>query len=197
MVLLLIFGSFHHLIAYFCCDNYLNDILIKLCKAQTTFLFDCNGWIMALPFHFFLRILFFSFGVEFTGSQESILQIDGIADHIIENSNASQPLSPRGGGISPMPEIRAIVITNQQRQCLFDSSGDEDNSRASTPNEMTPSLMPKTDFHPTRMTAVPQAVPQPSTSQSQKDDVCVTCGAPRDLQQPSTSKAVTSPKTNH
>ncbi|XP_076274156.1 E3 ubiquitin-protein ligase goliath-like isoform X2 [Rhynchophorus ferrugineus] len=59
------------------------------------------------------------YGFVFTGSQESILQIDSLEDHIIENSNASQPLSPRRGGISPLPEIRAIVITNQQRQCMF------------------------------------------------------------------------------
>lgn len=52
--------------------------------------------------------------VQFTGSQESILQVDGLEDHIIENSNVSQPLTPRRGSISPLPEIRAVVITNQQ-----------------------------------------------------------------------------------
>ncbi|KAH1019270.1 hypothetical protein HUJ04_009114 [Dendroctonus ponderosae] len=80
---------------------------------------------------------------QFTGSQESILQIDGLEDHIIENSNVSQPLSPRRGSISPLPEIRAIVISNQQRRCAFDNSRDDDSSRSSTPNEMTPSLGPK------------------------------------------------------
>ncbi|ENN75922.1 hypothetical protein YQE_07532, partial [Dendroctonus ponderosae] len=58
------------------------------------------------------------YGFVFTGSQESILQIDGLEDHIIENSNVSQPLSPRRGSISPLPEIRAIVISNQQVETL-------------------------------------------------------------------------------
>ncbi|KAF7280308.1 hypothetical protein GWI33_006220 [Rhynchophorus ferrugineus] len=119
------------------------------------------------------------YGFVFTGSQESILQIDSLEDHIIENSNASQPLSPRRGGISPLPEIRAIVITNQQRQCVFDGLPDDDSSRASTPNEMTPSLMTKPDH--------PSASTQTSDLRSQKAELCVTCGAPRNHQQPSTS----------
>lgn len=123
------------------------------------------------------------YGFVFTGSQESILQIDGLEDHIIENSNISQPLSPRRGGISPLPEIRAIVITNQQRQCVFDSSGDDDSSRASTPNEMTPSLPPKNQFTPPVVTTVTATVTPPTQGQ----ELCVTCGAPRDVQQPSTS----------
>ncbi|XP_066246985.1 E3 ubiquitin-protein ligase goliath-like [Euwallacea similis] len=121
------------------------------------------------------------YGFVFTGSQESILQVDGLEDHIIENSNVSQPLSPRRGSISPLPEIRAIVITNQQRRCTFDISGDEDSSRASTPNEMTPSLPPRNQFPPS--TSISE-----TTSSSQRPDLCVTCGAPRE---PPQSTAVT------
>uniref|UniRef100_A0AAR5PM32 RING-type domain-containing protein n=3 Tax=Dendroctonus ponderosae TaxID=77166 RepID=A0AAR5PM32_DENPD len=114
------------------------------------------------------------YGFVFTGSQESILQIDGLEDHIIENSNVSQPLSPRRGSISPLPEIRAIVISNQQRRCAFDNSRDDDSSRSSTPNEMTPSLGPKNY----------SANVSGGVQKSQRLDVCENCGAPVPAQEP-------------
>ncbi|KAJ8922524.1 hypothetical protein NQ315_007554 [Exocentrus adspersus] len=81
--------------------------------------------------------------VEFTGSQESILQID--SDVGGQDSLDSQDSPRHLGGISPLPEIRAVIITDQQRQRFFENSGDDD-SRASTPDEMTPSLPQRGQF---------------------------------------------------
>ncbi|KAJ8982993.1 hypothetical protein NQ317_001434 [Molorchus minor] len=79
------------------------------------------------------------YGFVFTGSQESILQID--TDMGGPDSLGSQGTSPRHlGAISPLPEIRAVIIPDAQRQRYFENSADEDSSRASTPDEMTPSL---------------------------------------------------------
>jgi hypothetical protein len=76
--------------------------------------------------------------VEFSGSQESILQME-VEEIVVLDSTDSRSGSPRrGGGISPLPEIRAVVIADRQR--LFESSADDESSRASTPDEMTPSL---------------------------------------------------------
>lgn len=50
--------------------------------------------------------------LQFTGSQESILQIDG-DDVIRRDSVQNQSSSPRrGDGISPLPEIRAVIVTD-------------------------------------------------------------------------------------
>ncbi|KAJ8940221.1 hypothetical protein NQ314_010783 [Rhamnusium bicolor] len=77
--------------------------------------------------------------------QESILQVDG--DTGGQDSLGSQGTSPRHlGGISPLPEIRAVILTDQQRQRFFDNSADDDSSRASTPDEMTPSLPQRGQF---------------------------------------------------
>ncbi|CAH1159777.1 unnamed protein product [Phaedon cochleariae] len=80
------------------------------------------------------------YGFVFTGSQESILQFD--ADIGGQNSlGSSSSNSPRRlGGLSPLPEIRAAIISDRQMPRYFENSVDEDSSRASTPNEMTPSL---------------------------------------------------------
>ncbi|XP_050303149.1 E3 ubiquitin-protein ligase goliath [Anthonomus grandis grandis] len=116
------------------------------------------------------------YGFVFTGSQESILQIEALEDRIIENSNVSEPLSLRHGSISPLPEIRAIVISNNQHQSEFDSSvTDDESSRASSPNEMTPSLSTKNSAT--------------QVSPSQRKDLCVTCGAPRETNSSSQSSS--------
>ncbi|KAJ3630591.1 hypothetical protein MTP99_011783 [Tenebrio molitor] len=78
------------------------------------------------------------YGFVFSGSQESILQME-VEEIVVLDSTDSRSGSPRrGGGISPLPEIRAVVIADRQR--LFESSADDESSRASTPDEMTPSL---------------------------------------------------------
>lgn len=46
--------------------------------------------------------------MQFTGSQESILQIDG--DDVRHHPSSSPR---RGDGISPLPEIRAVTISDQ------------------------------------------------------------------------------------
>lgn len=51
--------------------------------------------------------------LQFTGSQESILQIDG--EGLSQDSLGSLTNSPRHfGGISPLPEIRAVIISDRQ-----------------------------------------------------------------------------------
>lgn len=81
------------------------------------------------------------YGLVFTGSQESILQMDtdvGAHDSLESQSNSSPR---RLGVLSPLPEI----IAEQQRQRYFENPG-EDDSRASTPDEMTPSLPQRGQF---------------------------------------------------
>lgn len=100
------------------------------------------------------------YGFVFTGSQESILQVDGDEIGGGRDSGRGNQSSPRrGGGISPLPEIRAVIIADQ-RQRLFDSSAEEESSRASTPDEMTPSLMPERQF---------------STVTAVRQELCVSC----------------------
>ncbi|XP_063927590.1 E3 ubiquitin-protein ligase goliath-like [Zophobas morio] len=84
------------------------------------------------------------YGFVFSGSQESILQME-VEEIVVLESAESRSTSPRrGGGISPLPEIRAVVIGDRQR--LFESSADDESSRASTPDEMTPSLSQNRQF---------------------------------------------------
>ncbi|XP_060531777.1 E3 ubiquitin-protein ligase goliath-like isoform X2 [Cylas formicarius] len=83
----------------------------------------------------------------------------------------------------PMCKMDILKYYGFVRQCLFDSSADDESSRASTPNEMTPSLSPKNQF------PSPAAINQ---------DLCVSCRAARQssnlpsdsLQRPSTSDMV-------
>lgn len=102
------------------------------------------------------------YGFVFTGSQESILQVDPEDIQTFEIPGYSNDVnSPRRvGGISPLPEIRAVVIAN--RQCQYNDSSMED-SRASSPNEMTPSL------------------PQRNFSTPVSRDLCVSCIAARSM----------------
>ncbi|CAH1966911.1 unnamed protein product, partial [Acanthoscelides obtectus] len=77
----------------------------------------------------------------FTGSQESILQVD--AEIGTPDALRSQTTSPRIlGGISPLPEIRAVILAERQMPRFFDNPHQDtsDSSRSSTPDEMTPSL---------------------------------------------------------
>nr|XP_023014121.1 protein goliath isoform X2 [Leptinotarsa decemlineata] len=83
------------------------------------------------------------YGFVFTGSQESILQLDG---DMGQESLGSQNSSPRHlGGLSPLPEIR-VMVSDRQMPRFFDNSVDDDSSRASTPDEMTPSLPQRGSF---------------------------------------------------
>ncbi|KAL3266062.1 hypothetical protein HHI36_010249 [Cryptolaemus montrouzieri] len=84
--------------------------------------------------------------VEFTGSQESIFQVHAEEVASLDSDNPDGIPSGMGGEISPLPEIRAVVIMNHNHQMTYrDSSGDEI-SRSSSPNEMTPSLSQEKEY---------------------------------------------------
>lgn len=51
--------------------------------------------------------------LQFTGSQESILQME-IEEVVGLDSSENQRSPRRGGGISPLPEIRAVVVADHQ-----------------------------------------------------------------------------------
>lgn len=51
--------------------------------------------------------------IQFTGSQESILQME-IEEVVGLDSSDNQRSPRRGGGISPLPEIRAVVVADHQ-----------------------------------------------------------------------------------
>ncbi|KAK9876557.1 hypothetical protein WA026_013933 [Henosepilachna vigintioctopunctata] len=88
------------------------------------------------------------YGFVFTGSQESIFQVHAEDVVSLDGESPDAVSSGLGGQISPLPEIRAVVIMNHNHQMTYrDSSGDEI-SRASSPNEMTPSLSQERDYHP-------------------------------------------------
>lgn len=50
--------------------------------------------------------------MQFTGSQESILQME--IEEVVGLDSSSQRSPRRAGGISPLPEIRAVVVTDHQ-----------------------------------------------------------------------------------
>ncbi|XP_022905759.1 E3 ubiquitin-protein ligase goliath isoform X1 [Onthophagus taurus] len=74
------------------------------------------------------------YGFVFSGSQESILQIDPDDIASLDAPEESVRHGSTTNGVSPLPQIRAEI------QFSYDSSNDENCSRASTPNELTPSL---------------------------------------------------------
>ncbi|KAF5300013.1 hypothetical protein FQR65_LT09269 [Abscondita terminalis] len=78
------------------------------------------------------------YGFMFTGSQESILHME--IDEVVGLESQDSD-SPRRGGVSPLPQIRTVILTDRQQRS-FNSSVDieERSSRASTPDETTPSL---------------------------------------------------------
>lgn len=72
-----------------------------------------SGTPISLWISFLLIQNSFNIFQQFTGSQESILQIDN--DTGAQDSLASQGTSPRHlSGISPLPEIRAVIISDRQ-----------------------------------------------------------------------------------
>ncbi|KAK4887654.1 hypothetical protein RN001_003925 [Aquatica leii] len=77
------------------------------------------------------------YGFMFTGSQESILHME-IEEVVGLESQDSD--SPRRGGVSPLPQIRTVVLTDRQRSFTSSVDVEERSSRASTPDETTPSL---------------------------------------------------------
>lgn len=89
------------------------------------------------------------YGFAFTGSQESILHMDIEEVAGLE----SVDIGPRrSGGISPLPQIRAVIVADHQRSYSSSLDGD-DGSRSSSPNELTPSLSSShhhTHHHPSR-----------------------------------------------
>lgn len=79
---------------------------------------------------------------QFTGSQESILHME-IEEVVGLGSNDSQDSdSPRTvrGEVSPLPQIRTVVLTDPRRSFGSSVEAEDRSSRASTPDETTPSL---------------------------------------------------------
>ncbi|KAK9753458.1 RING-H2 zinc finger domain [Popillia japonica] len=89
--------------------------------------------------------------VEFTDSQESILQvdIDDVVGVNLESPTLSTDLRTESR-IAPLPQIRAEIVQNPQLS--FDSSADEEEedncSRSSSPHDTDPVLEHRSSISP-------------------------------------------------
>lgn len=157
------------------------------------------------------------YGFAFTGSQESILHMD--IEEVAGLDSVDVTHSPRrSGGISPLPQIRAVIVADHQRSYSSSLDGD-DGSRSSSPNELTPSLSSShhhTHHHPTRQRPPPhQASAGESTASAAtstttaavnttaivlpvRQDLCVSCiAAKQQAQQQQTQSSLTTQTQVH
>ncbi|XP_017784469.1 PREDICTED: protein goliath-like [Nicrophorus vespilloides] len=139
------------------------------------------------------------YGFVYTGSQESILHMDIEEVVGMDLTNESSPRrSASGGGISPLPQIRSSILTEHQSYNSVEGD-DASSSRASTPNEMTPSLsnrhmLPvRQDLCVSCIAAAAAALVTPSTSADDDEDDVATPEEEED-EVPQPQEAPVSPK---